>query len=108
MSVSPERTAELVAALEKLLGLNPRPKPKAKAVVNNGQVIRDAIVRVSPDDPNYANSNDGTVTVRRSDFVTVNMAVYEAQQEIKREHRRERRNIDPARLGHWGSTDEED
>lgn len=108
MSVSPERTAELVAALEKLLGLTPKGEDRPKAVIRDGEIVRDAIVRVGPDDPNYAGSDKGVVTVKRSDFVTVNMAAYEAQQQIKLEHRRQGRMIDPARLGHCGPTDEED
>jgi hypothetical protein len=101
MSVSPERVAELVALLERALGLTPPPNPKPKVVVNEDGVVRDADVRVSPADPNYAESNEGTVRVRRNDFVTVNMELYEAQQAAKREDRRMRRAIDPFRLGHW-------
>jgi len=48
MSVDPRRVAELVAMVEKALGLPPKSKPKAKAVVNDGEVVRDADVRVSP------------------------------------------------------------
>ena len=103
MSVSPERVAELVALFEKALGLTPKPKPKAKAkaVVNEGEVVRDADVKVSPADPNYRNSNEGVVSVRRNDFVKINMELYEAQMREKREDRLRRRAIDPFRLGHW-------
>ena len=101
MSVDPRKTAELVALMEKALGLTPRPKPKPKAVVNEGEVVRDADVRVSPADPNYRGSEEGVVRVRRSDFVTVNMELWEAQQQHKREERRLRRSLDPFRLGHW-------
>ncbi|PWT77880.1 MAG: hypothetical protein C5B60_02015 [Chloroflexi bacterium] len=103
MSVDPKRTAELVALMEKALGLTPKPKPKPKprAVVNEGQVVRDADVQVSPADPNYRRSDEGVVRVRRKDFVTVNMALYEQQQELKREDRLRIREIDPFRLGHW-------
>jgi hypothetical protein len=101
MSVSPERVAELVALMEKALGLTPRPKPKPKAVVNEGEVVRDADVRVSPADPNYHNSSEGVVQVRRNDFVKINMELYEAQMREKREDRLRRRMIDPFRLGHW-------
>jgi hypothetical protein len=59
MAVSPERTAELVALLEKALGLSPRPRPKPKAVVDDGEVVRDADVRVGPADPNYRESDEG-------------------------------------------------
>jgi len=101
MSVDPKRTAELVALMEKALGLTPRPKPKPKAVVDEGEVVRDADVRVSPADPNYRENDGGVVRVRRSDFVTVNMELYEEQQRLKREDRLRRRMIDPFRLGHW-------
>jgi len=106
MAVSPERTAELVALLEKALGLTPKPKPKPKVVVSEEGVVRDADVRVSPADPNYRGSDEGVVRVRRSDFVTINMELYEAQQREKREDRLRRKALDPARLGHWGSTDD--
>ena len=108
MSVDPKRVAELVALMEKALGLTPKPKPKPKVVVNEEQVVRDADVRVSPADPNYRGSEEGVVRVRRSDFVTINMAVWEAQQEEKAEARRRRRALDPYRLGHWGSVDEDE
>jgi hypothetical protein len=101
MSVDPKRVAELVALMEKALGLTPKPKPRAKVVVNEERVVRDADVRVSPADPNYRGSEEGVVRVRRSDFVTINMELYEAQQEDKREARRARRRLDPYRLGHW-------
>jgi len=48
MSVDPKKTAELVALMEKALGLTPKPKAKPKAVVDDGEVVRDADVRVSP------------------------------------------------------------
>jgi len=84
MAVSPERTAELVALLEKALGLSPKPRPKPKAVVDDGEVVRDADVRVGPADPNYRKSDEGVVRVRRSDFVTINMGMWEEQQRQKR------------------------
>src|SRR5262245_38617787 len=101
MSVDPKKTAELVALLERALGLTPKPKPKPKLVTTEDGVVRDADVRVSPADPNYRESSDGVVRVRRSDFVTINMELWEAQQQAKREDRLRRRMIDPARLGHW-------
>ena len=105
MSVDPKKTAELVALMEKALGLTPKPKPKPKVVTTEDGVVRDADVRVSPADPNYLNSEDGAVRVRRSQFVRINMELWEAQQEQKREDRRQRRMLDPYRLGHWGSDD---
>ena len=108
MSVDPKRTAELVALLEKALGLTPKPKPKPKVVVSENGVVRDADVRVSPADPNYRENDGGVVRVRRSDFVTINMELYEAQQEAKREDRRIRRMLDPCRLGLYGPIDEDE
>jgi hypothetical protein len=107
MSVSPERTAELVALLEKALGLSPRPRPKPKVVVNEEEVVRDADVRVGPADPNYRESDEGVVRVRRRDFVRINIEVWEAQQRQKREDRRLRRALDPCRLGLYGPVDDE-
>ena len=107
MNEKPEWTDEEVeAVLDRIWG--PKPKPKPKVVTNDGEVIRDAIVRVGPADRNYGKSEEGVVTVRRSDFVTINMELYEAQQEDKREARKQRRRLDPSRLGHWGPTDEDD
>ena len=108
MSVDPKRVAELVALMEKALGLTPKPKPKPKVVVNEEQVVRDADVQVSPADPNYGRSEEGVVRVRRSDFVTINMELWEAQQEEKREARKRRRTLDPYRLGQWGPVDEDE
>jgi hypothetical protein len=108
MTVTPERTAELVGLLEKALGLTPKPKPKPKVVVNEDGVVHDADVRVSPADPNYHGSDDGVVRVRRSDFVTVRVDLWEEQQAAKREERRRRRALDPCRLGLYGPIDDED
>jgi hypothetical protein len=44
---------------------------KPKVVVNEEEVVRDADVRVSPADPNYRESDEGVVRVRRSDFVRI-------------------------------------
>jgi len=101
MSVDPRKTAELVALMEKALGLTPKPKPKPKVVTNEGEVVRDADVRPSPADPNFGNSEEGRVRVRRDDFVTINYELYEEQQRLKREDRKRRRMLDPYRLGHW-------
>src|SRR5262249_23241649 len=102
MATSPERLAELVAALEKLMGLTPDMKPKRlKAVVNDGEIVRDADVRVSPSDPNYKGSEEGVVKVRRRDFVTIRLDLWEEQQRAKRDDRLRRREIDPFRMGHW-------
>src|SRR5262249_14551922 len=108
MTAKPESTAEIVAMLEKVLGLEPKPKPKPKVVVNEERVVRDADVRVGPADPNYRRSDDGVVKVRRSDFVTLRIDLWEEQQAEKREARRHRRMIDPCRLGLYGPIDDDD
>ena len=94
---------EMEAILDEICG--PKPKPKPKVVTDDGEVVRDAIVRVGPADRNYSESEGGFVRVRRSEFVRINMEVWEAQQEDKREARRERRRLDPARTGIWGPVD---
>jgi len=101
MSVDPKKTAELVALMEKALGLTPKSRAKPKVVTTDEGVIRDADVRVSSADPNYRGSDEGVVRVRRKDFVTINMELWEAQQREKAEARRYRRMLDPFRLGHW-------
>lgn len=108
MIAKPESTAEIVALLEKMLGLEPKPKPRPKVVVTEEGVVRDADVQVGPADPNYRRSEEGVVRVRRSDFVTVRIDLWEQQQAEKREARRQRRMLDPYRLGHWGPTDDDD
>jgi hypothetical protein len=108
MSERQEMTdAEVDAILDRIWG-PPPPKPKPKAVTSEGTVIRDATVKVSPDDPNYKKDDGGVVKVKRSDFVTINMAAYEEQQRQRREDRRHRRRLDPARLGLYGPVDDDD
>ena len=99
MAVTPKRKAEIIAQLEEIMGRKLMARPKV--VVKDNEIVRDAEPHVSKADPNYPNSDRGVVTVRRSDFVTINMALWEAQQEMKREDRLRRRLIDPARMGHW-------
>jgi hypothetical protein len=108
MAVSPERVAEIVTLLEQALGLPPKLKPKLKVVTSEAAIVQDADVRVSPIDPNYPKSDEGIVRVRRSDFVAIRMDLYEEQQRQRREDRQRRRALDPCRLGHWGSVDDED
>jgi hypothetical protein len=105
--VTPERTAELLLLLEQVLGLAPPPEQKPKVVMKDGEVVRDAVVRVSPHDPNYSKSDGGVVQVRRNDFITIRMDLYEQQMREKAEERIRRRALDPERLGHWGSVDED-
>jgi len=104
MAVTPERRAELLAMLEEVIG--PVLAPKPKVVVNEAGVVRDADAHVSRADPNYRGSDGGVVKVRRNDVVRINMEVWEAQQEQKREDRLRRRLLDPYRLGHWGPIDD--
>ena len=65
------------------------------------EIVRDADVKVSDADPNYPKSEEGMVRVRRSDYVTIRMDLWEEQQRQKAEDRRHRRMIDPCRMGHW-------
>src|SRR5262245_14495748 len=108
MAVSPERVAEIVALLEKALSLKPKPKPKPKVVTSGAEVVRDADVLVSKNDPNYPGSEEGVIRVRRTDFVTLRMDLWEEQQRQRSEERVRRRALDPCRLGHWGLIDDED
>jgi hypothetical protein len=96
--------AEVKAILDRIWG-PPKPKPKPKVVASDGELIRDALVRVGPADPNYSKSEEGVVRVRRADFVRINMEAYEAQQRQKAEDRLRRREIDPYRMGHWDADD---
>jgi hypothetical protein len=107
MTVTPERKAELIAELEEVIGRKRMPRPKVVTTDELG-VVRDADVKVSAADHNYMEDDGGVVRVRRSDFVTINMAAYEEQRRWRREERRKRRSLDPSRLGHWGSIDDED
>jgi hypothetical protein len=94
-------TAEEVRAILYEIWGPPPPKPKPKVVTSDGEAVRDATVKVSEADPNYNKSNEGVVRVRRNDFVTIRMDLYEEQMRQKAEDRLHRRMIDPCRLGHW-------
>jgi hypothetical protein len=100
MALTPERKAEIRALL------NPTKPPKPKVVTSEGDVIRDAVVRVAPEDPNARGRDDRVVNVRRADWVTINIAAWEEQQRWKAEDRRRRRELDPFRIGHWGPLDD--
>src|SRR5262245_48080806 len=106
MAVTPERKAEIIAQLEEIIG--PTRLARPKVVTKDNEVVKDADPHVSRVDPNYPQSDEGVVRVRRRDFVTINMAMYEEQQAMKREDRLRRRAIDPARLGHWGPIGEDE
>jgi len=101
--MTPERKAEIRALL------NPTPKPsKPKVVTSEGDVIRDAVVRVAPEDPNAKGRDDRVVQVKRADWVTVNIPLWERQQAERARDRQRWRELDPFRLGHWGPIDEDD
>jgi hypothetical protein len=109
MTISPERMAEIQAVLDEIIG--PPPLPKPKVVVSDGVVIRDADVHVSPAD--RRNSRYGlveTVSVRRPDWTTINMAQAEERWwdniRARETDRRRRRDADPFGLGHWGPYDD--
>ena len=97
--------AELDAILTRIWG--PKRRPKPKAVASEGEVVRDADVKVSTADPNYSKSNEGVVQVRRNDWVTIRMDLYEEQQRQKAEDRIRRKELDPYRMGLYGPTDDE-
>ena len=99
--MTPERKAEIRALL------NPTPPSKPKVVTSEGDVIRDAVVKVAPEDPN-ARGGDRVVEVRRSDWVTINIPLWERQQAEKALDRKRWRELDPFRMGHWGSIDEDE
>jgi hypothetical protein len=99
--------AEVKAILYEIWG-PPPPKPKPKVVTSDGELVRDALVRVAPSDPNYAKSDEGVVRVKPADFVTLRIDLWEEQQRQKAEEKRHRREIDPYRLGLYGPVEDED
>lgn len=105
MAVTPERKAELIAELKEIIG--PKPKDRPKVVASDAGVIRDADVHVSRADPNYPKSKEGMVRVRRNEWVTIRMDLYEEQQRQKQEDRRRRQELDPCRLGLYGPIDDD-
>ena len=116
--VSEERKAQLLAMLEDELGIGPDGKPKsakkpeeksaaAAVVVSDAKVVRDALVRVSPDDPNYRGSEGGVVKVRKGEVI-VRIDLWERQQALAREERQRRRELDPFRLSLYGPIDDDE
>ena len=99
--MTPERKAEIRALL------NPGKPPKPKVVTSEGDVIRDAVVRVAPEDPN-ARGDDRVVEVKRADWVTVNIPLWERQQAERALERQRWRELDPFRIGHWGPIDDDE
>ena len=97
-TLTPEEEAEVVRKLDEICGPIPRPRPKA--VVREHAVVRDADVSVSRADPN-AGGVARVVSVRRDDWVTVNMAEYERQRAERERDGEHLRRLDPFGLGHW-------
>jgi hypothetical protein len=104
--MTPERKAEIDAAVEEILGPKPLPKPKVVTRDDLG-TVRDADVHVSRVDPNTSGDNR-VIEVRRPDYVTINIPEWERQQAEKLEERRERRRLDPCRLGLYGPIDDDE
>src|SRR5262245_61762278 len=104
--MTPERKAEIRALL------NPKPKPKPKIVTSEGNIVRDAVVRVAPEDPNARGRDDRVVQVRRADWVTINIPAWERQQtdraRERAEQRRRMKELDPCRLGLYGPIDDDE
>jgi hypothetical protein len=98
-------SAQIQAWLDEIEGIR---AGKPKVVVSENEVVKDADPHVSRADPNYAESDDGVVRVRRNDFVRINIEAWEEQQRQKRAEKLHRRQLDPYRLGHWGPVDEDD
>jgi hypothetical protein len=102
MAITPERKAEIIAALEKKCG--PLPKVMPKVVTRDDATIRDADVAVSRADKNYPNSDDeGIVHVRRGDWVTIDIELWEDQQVEKRRYKRYLKELDPCDIGIYGA-----
>jgi hypothetical protein len=108
MAISPERDAELSAIAKEFLRDIYYATPKPKAVVVEDQVVRDANVEVSKADPNYPTGEDKVVHVRRADYVTINIPLWEEQQAEKRRYKRYLKELDPCRLGLYGPIDDEE
>jgi uncharacterized protein YbcI len=97
-------SAQIKAWLDEIEGIR---SGKPKVVVKENEVVRDADPHVSKADPNYAKSDEGVVKVRRDDWVTIRVDLWEQQQRERREERLRRRELDPFRLGHWGTDEDE-
>jgi hypothetical protein len=104
---TPERKAEIKAALDEILGPDPIPKPKVVVRQDLG-VIRDADVPVSSADKNApARDDEGMVRVRRADWVTIDIGKWEKQQAEKAAYKRYLKELDPCRLGLYGPIDDD-
>jgi len=70
--------AQIEAWIDNLMERRRPPKPKA--VVEKGEVVREAETHVSRDDPNYEGSDGGVVTVRIEDINRHNLALRRGRQ----------------------------
>jgi hypothetical protein len=113
MAISPERDAELEAMAKEIIRdlkgvASSKITTRPKVVAKEDQIIRDANVSVSKADKNFPASDDGMVQVRRPDYVTINIPLWEEQQEEKRRYKRYLRELDPCRLGLYGPIDDDE
>src|SRR5262249_5879103 len=75
-------------------------RSRTKLVSDRGQIVGKAAVHLSPSDPNWRGSN--------SQYVIIHEDLAEAQRADREAYRRYLRELDPFRLGHWGSIDDDD
>jgi hypothetical protein len=96
--VSPELRGKIDAIEAKYAVPKAKPKP-AKLVAEEGKVVANAEVQVSPRDPNW---REGP----RPGFVTINTEVAERQwfadRAAAQAEAAHRAMLDPVGLGHWG------
>lgn len=110
--MTPDEKAELRAEVQKLFGPYRKPKPKPKVVAEDGVVVRDADVVVSPRDPNATDNKPKVVQVRAPDPGWLRQKPTADEEQIIAANRarmanaRLRREADPFGLGHWGPTNE--
>ena len=106
--MTPERKKQLFAELDAEFGTKRTPpKPTAKAptpklVAEEGRIVADCEVVVSPSDFN--------ARCRGSTRVLIDMAAYERQRAYAENDRaaraRRQRELDPLNYGHWGSAED--
>jgi hypothetical protein len=96
-----EVRAEVRKFFDELCGTARLPRPRV--VIREGGPVRDADVHVSRDDPN-GGGRDTVVRVRRPDWVTIDVAAYEAQVEQRAAERQRRKEADP--FGLYGPLDD--
>ena len=113
MTISPEREIELEAMAKEIIrDLN----GVASSQITTRQrlslrKIKSSVTLMCPvskADKNFPTSDDGMVRVRRPDYVTINIPLWEAQQEEKRRYKRYLRELDPCNLGLYGPIDDDE